>query len=93
MRQGGPHAETAGKLAGSLINIRAIITHFSPKIDAWSAANKTVALSPEHVLAVVRDNYDTLTLKLQVCTRTGCGRRSHVGVLAGPHTRSLPGQP
>jgi hypothetical protein len=66
MREGGPQAETAGKLASSLINIRAIINHFSPKIDAWSAANKSVALSPEHVLSVVRDNYDTLTLKLQV---------------------------
>lgn len=69
MREGGPQAETAGKLASSLINIRAIINHFSPKIDAWSAANKNVALSPEHVLSVVRDNYDTLTLKLQVVSQ------------------------
>ena len=66
MREGGPQADAAGKLAASLINIRAIVNHFSPKIDAWSAANKDVALSPEHVLTVIRDNYDSLTLKLQV---------------------------
>lgn len=69
-------ADTAGRLAGSLTNIRAIINHFSPKIDAWAATNKAVALSPDHVLEVVRENYDSLTLKLHVsCTHTSQATR------------------
>lgn len=94
MREGGPQAETAGKLASSLINIRAIINHFSPKIDAWSAANKNVALSPEHVLSVVRDNYDTLTLKLQVVSqRRTAGTEQGQAALTGPFFFPFAGQP
>jgi hypothetical protein len=65
-RTSGPYAATANKLANSLINIRAIISHFGPKVEAWSHANKHEPMSPDNVLAIVRDNYDTLTLKLQV---------------------------
>eukprot|EP00730_Choanoeca_flexa_P019789 TRINITY_DN9677_c0_g1_i1.p1 TRINITY_DN9677_c0_g1~~TRINITY_DN9677_c0_g1_i1.p1 ORF type:complete len:675 (+),score=148.03 TRINITY_DN9677_c0_g1_i1:3-2027(+) len=64
-RTSGVYAATANKLANSLINIRAIVSHFGPKVEAWSAANKHEPMSPENVLAIVRDNYDTLTLKLQ----------------------------
>ncbi|XP_038045542.1 armadillo-like helical domain-containing protein 3 [Patiria miniata] len=61
----GEHKNTANKLTSSLVNIRAIINHFTPKIDSWSTANKQTALTEEQVLEVVRTNYDTLTLKLQ----------------------------
>lgn len=67
-RTSGPYAASASRLANSLINIRAIISHFGPKVEAWSLANKHEPMSPENVLAIVRDNYDTLTLKLQVGT-------------------------
>jgi hypothetical protein len=52
------------KLSSSLVNIRSITSHFAPKIEmifARSGGN----LTPDQVLAVVRDNYDSLTLKLQ----------------------------
>lgn len=49
----------------SLTNIRAIISHFNPKIDAWSATNQIESLTQEDVLEVVKKNYDSLTLKLQ----------------------------
>ncbi|XP_059152994.1 armadillo-like helical domain-containing protein 3 [Physella acuta] len=59
------HKDSATKLTSHLVNIRAIINHFSPKVDAWAAANHLSSLTEEQVLEVVRGNYDTLTLKLQ----------------------------
>ncbi|XP_028403194.1 armadillo-like helical domain-containing protein 3 [Dendronephthya gigantea] len=56
---------SANTLAGSLVNIRAIINHFSPKIDSWAAVNHLSSMTSEQVLDVIRGNYDTLTLKLQ----------------------------
>lgn len=44
---------------------RSIINHFTPKIDAWSAANHVTSLTEQQVLDIVRNNYDTLTLKLE----------------------------
>lgn len=57
--------QCANTLAGSLVNIRAIINHFTPKIDSWAAVNHLSSLTSEQVLEVIRENYDTLTLKLQ----------------------------
>lgn len=61
----GELKDSAAKLTNNLVNVRAIINHFTPKIDTWSAANHLSALTEEQVLEVVRSNYDTLTLKLQ----------------------------
>jgi hypothetical protein len=77
---GGTFATSANKLTTSLINIRAIISHFGPKIDAWSAVHREQTLSPENVLAVVRDNYDTLTLKLQARCEGWSARATPVGL-------------
>lgn len=57
--------QSASTLAGSLVNIRAIINHFTPKIDSWAAVNHLSSLTSEQVHEVIRGNYDTLTLKLQ----------------------------
>ncbi|GFS10796.1 UPF0668 protein C10orf76 homolog [Elysia marginata] len=59
------YKDSAAKLINHLVNIRAIINHFSPKVEAWTAANHLSSLTEEQVLEVVRGNYDTLTLKLQ----------------------------
>eukprot|EP00042_Codosiga_hollandica_P021745 m.77318 g.77318 ORF g.77318 m.77318 type:complete len:678 (+) comp50496_c0_seq2:10-2043(+) len=64
-RAGGDYQFPAGKLATDLVNIRAITNHFTPRIESWSITHQTPTLSPDQVLAIVRDNYDTLTLKLQ----------------------------
>ncbi|XP_072177329.1 armadillo-like helical domain-containing protein 3 [Diadema setosum] len=61
----GEFKEAANKLANNIVNIRAIINHFTPKIDSWAAHNQTTGLTEEQVLAIVKNNYDTLTLKLQ----------------------------
>lgn len=61
----GELLDSAKKLVPSLTNIRAIIGHFNPKIDAWSSAHEVESLTQENVLDVVRKNYDTLTLKIQ----------------------------
>ena len=53
------------KTVSALANIKAIINHFSPKIDAWTTRNQIESITEENVLEVVRDNYDSLTLKLQ----------------------------
>ncbi|XP_065919439.1 armadillo-like helical domain-containing protein 3 [Dysidea avara] len=61
----GELKDSASRLISSLINIRAIVNHFTPKIDSWSASHQVASLTPDQVLEVVRNNYDTLTLKLQ----------------------------
>ncbi|GIY98724.1 armadillo-like helical domain-containing protein 3 [Caerostris extrusa] len=60
----GEWKEFAAKLMNSLVNVRAIINHFTPKIDSVLADNGLSALTEDQVLEVVRSNYDTLTLKL-----------------------------
>ena len=45
--------------------LRSIINHFSPKIDAWSTANHIASLTEQQVLDIVRNNYESLTLKLE----------------------------
>lgn len=55
---------SATKLSSCLVNVRAIIHHFSPKIDTWSQEYGKSSLSEEEVLEVIRGNYETLTLKL-----------------------------
>ena len=46
-------------------NIKSIINHFTPKIDAWSTANHVASLTEQQVLDIVRSNYESLTLKLE----------------------------
>ncbi|KAI5741050.1 hypothetical protein M8J76_009879 [Diaphorina citri] len=52
-------------LTNSLINVRAIINHLAPKIDAWLAKQALSTPSEDQILEIVRANYDSLTLKLQ----------------------------
>ena len=59
------YKESSVKTVSALANIKAIINHFSPKIDSWSTRNQIESITEENVLEVVRDNYDSLTLKLQ----------------------------
>lgn len=47
------------------MNIRAIINHFNIKIETFSSLNETQALTEEQVLEIIKNNYDSLTLKLQ----------------------------
>lgn len=65
VEEDGVYKDTANRLITSLVNIRAIVNHFTPKIDSWSASHQVASLTPDQVLEVVRNNYDTLTLKLQ----------------------------
>ena len=62
---GGQWKATSNRIANDLVNIRAIINHFTTKIDSWAAMRKISALTENQVLEVVRANYDSLTLKLQ----------------------------
>lgn len=57
--------EYAIKLMSQMSNIKSIINHFTPKIDAWSTANHVASLTEQQVLDIVRSNYDSLTLKLE----------------------------
>lgn len=59
------YKEAATKLSGSLVNVRAIIDHFTPKLEAWSVAHQVASLTNDEVLEVVKVNYDSLTLKMQ----------------------------
>jgi len=62
---GGEFKETSIKVTNSLINIRAITSHFQPRIEAWLASHQISTPSETDILEVVRSNYDSLTLKLQ----------------------------
>ncbi|XP_015524466.1 armadillo-like helical domain-containing protein 3 [Neodiprion pinetum] len=57
--------EHALKLTNCLVNVRDIINHFTPKIDTWLASQSLSTPTEEQILAVVIQNYDSLTLKLQ----------------------------
>ena len=54
------------KVTNSLVNIKAITAHFNPKIEAWLAAQQLSTPTEDQILEVVKSNYDSLTLKLQV---------------------------
>jgi hypothetical protein len=60
----GPTPAKAQLLVRDLGNIRSIVNHFCPRIKSWASERQIDALTPEQVLMVVRDNYDTLNLKL-----------------------------
>lgn len=60
----GEWKEFAAKLMNSLVNVRAIINHFTPKIDSILSEKGLSSLTEKMVLDVVKSNYDTLTLKL-----------------------------
>lgn len=55
---------SANKLSSSLVNVRAIIHHFAPKIDTYTQKHNKSSLTEDEVLEVIRGNYETLTLKL-----------------------------
>lgn len=61
----GEFKDNAQKLNNSLINVRAIIKHFSPKIEQWLTSQNLSTPTEDQILDVVRKNYDSLTLKLQ----------------------------
>lgn len=61
----GDFKDNAQKLNNSLINIRAIIKHFNPKIEQWLLSANLSTPSEDQILDIVRKNYDSLTLKLQ----------------------------
>jgi len=56
--------DAAARLTNALTNVRAITSHFRPKIDAWLSSQQLSTPSEEQILRVVQDNYDSLTLKL-----------------------------
>ena len=45
----GQWKESAVKLTNTLVNIRAIINHFTPKVDSWAATNNLSSLTEEQV--------------------------------------------
>ncbi|CAG9562750.1 unnamed protein product [Danaus chrysippus] len=61
----GEFKAEALRLANCLVNVRAIVQHFSPKIDAWLASQHLSTPTEDQILEVVRKNYDSLILKLQ----------------------------
>lgn len=58
-------SQSAQALTQALINVRAIVNHLAPKIDAWLSKQALSTPSEDQILEIVRANYDSLTLKLQ----------------------------
>ncbi|XP_045449706.1 armadillo-like helical domain-containing protein 3 [Melitaea cinxia] len=61
----GEFKAEALRLANCLVNVRAIIQHFSPKIETWLTSQNLSTPTEDQILEVVRKNYDSLILKLQ----------------------------
>lgn len=57
--------DNAAHLNTALTNVKAIIKHFTPKIEHWLNSQALSTPSEDQILDVVRKNYDSLTLKLQ----------------------------
>ena len=66
------------KVTHSLVNIRAITAHFNPKIEAWLMAQQLSTPTEDQILDVVKSNYDSLTLKLQVRTAICYNFEAHI---------------
>ncbi|EGC34221.1 hypothetical protein DICPUDRAFT_153625 [Dictyostelium purpureum] len=60
-----PVPESNNPLLNPLLNIRSIVQHFTSKLQLWSTENPEVALTAPQVSKIIKDNYDTLRLKLQ----------------------------
>ncbi|XP_065220858.1 armadillo-like helical domain-containing protein 3 [Planococcus citri] len=60
----GDLKDSISKLISSLINVRAIINHFSPKIEKWMGEHSYSTPTEDEILEILRKNYDSLTLKL-----------------------------
>ncbi|KAI8145127.1 hypothetical protein BJV82DRAFT_655834 [Fennellomyces sp. T-0311] len=43
-------------------NVKMICNHFNPVLEEWQSTNRTTFLTPEKVMAVIKDNFDTLQL-------------------------------
>ncbi|KAG0163907.1 hypothetical protein DFQ30_010803 [Apophysomyces sp. BC1015] len=43
-------------------NIRLICNHFNPALEEWQASHPTHSLTPEQVLGIINENYNTLEL-------------------------------
>ncbi|CAL8097782.1 unnamed protein product [Calicophoron daubneyi] len=56
--------QVASKVVLQLGNIRSIVNHFNVKIDAFCAENNLTLVSESQVLSIVRENYDSLSLRL-----------------------------
>jgi len=48
----GQWKESAIRLTNTMVNIQAIVNHFSPKIESWTAAHNVSSLTEEQVRAV-----------------------------------------
>ncbi|XP_076631828.1 armadillo-like helical domain-containing protein 3 [Colletes latitarsis] len=59
------YKEHALKLTNCLVNMRDIGNHFPPKITAWLASESLSTPTEQQILAIIIQNYDSLTLKLQ----------------------------
>ncbi|XKL65083.1 hypothetical protein PGB90_005169 [Kerria lacca] len=57
------YKDIVSRIIGSLVNVRSIVNHFTPKIEKWMLENSSTPTENE-VLHVLRKNYDSLTLKL-----------------------------
>jgi len=49
MSPGSSYSEAARRFVSDVVNVRAIGTHFKPKIEAWSTAHEIVSITPEQV--------------------------------------------
>ncbi|UYV61203.1 C10orf76 [Cordylochernes scorpioides] len=60
-----PLKECATSLCSNLVNLRALVAHYTAKIDQMAANSNPSHLSETAIMEIIRTNYDTLTLKLQ----------------------------
>ncbi|GAM23000.1 hypothetical protein SAMD00019534_061750, partial [Acytostelium subglobosum LB1] len=57
--------DPTGQLMNHLLNIKTITQHFNGIIQTWTTEHPEVSLVSEQVIKLIKENYDTLKLKLQ----------------------------
>ena len=62
VEEDGVHKDSASRLVTGLINIRAIVNHFTPKIDSWSASHQVASLTPDQVTVLLGYIGTTITI-------------------------------
>lgn len=57
--------DLSGAYTSDMYNMKTILNHFSEKLEHYQASNPGAQISDKMVLEIIKNNYETLKLKLQ----------------------------
>ena len=63
----GQWKDSAVRLTNALVNVRAIINHFTPKVESWAASNGLSSLEELQVWMNICDHFKIVTMSQRKC--------------------------